>query len=138
LEVPIPLKYIGADMWLVKYKLNGLDMEQQYQMAKEISDHAENTMVKHDIAEYLANAWNKPLDIVKKHLDVKTENAADKMKNLYNIETMINKYLDYLTCNTENEIKTGYREIRKVLVFSYPITEICGTFSYRLKISMAQ
>jgi DNA primase len=97
-----------ADLFLLKHALEGMTKEQQYQAAITISQQAENDMVRYDIAKYLADLWDKPLEIVRSYLNIKNENQEDKLAKLKRVEVLIENYNRQVTENIKSRVYIGY------------------------------
>lgn len=106
----------SADMFLLRRAIeNEPDQQKQYIIAKRIADQAINDMVRHDMAQFLAQRWGKDLNTVLQFLGARGDSRAQLLAKIYRVDDTITKYKQYVQKRDEACVTTGYPSLNKYM-----------------------
>lgn len=118
------LKSEHSEKVLLKIELDKcLDQVDEYEIAQRMISPIKNVVLKAEIAEYLAERWKTPVEIVKQHIN-STESKIDYLSDLNLFSTSLNEYREEAEKGDEGKIFTGYKDIDSYLVGGMKPTEV--------------
>lgn len=80
------LEMDSIDMFTLKYMLSiSTNLEQEYRQSQQFCRQVNNEMIKSDIAEFLAKRWAKPVEEVRKYLDVPRDTKDELIAKQHDI-----------------------------------------------------
>ena len=80
------LEMDSIDMFTLRYMLSiSTNLEQEYRQSQQFCRQVNNEMIKSDIAEFLAKRWAKPVEEVRKYLDVPRDTKDELIAKQHDI-----------------------------------------------------
>ncbi len=95
----------SIEMFLVKHITKQNSLVVQKKRVAELVNTIKDPLIKLDIATYLSNVWQKPLDTIKEFLKVKQETLDEVLSDFADISQCASE----LISSSENPIHFGYR-----------------------------
>ena len=120
--------YESIDLYCVKQMVDSEpDRDVQEKNIMEFMNTVRNPMVRADIAEYLAKAWNRNVSLVRELLNVKTDTAEEKMQDVVSIDTA---YMKLQNKQEEEKFGTGLTNIDETIRFAKKDVVVLGAYSF--------
>lgn len=120
--------YESIDLYCVKQMVDSeSDRDVQEKNIMEFMNTVRNPMVRADIAEYLAKAWNRDISLVRELLNVKTDTAEEKMQDVVSIDTA---YMKLQNKQEEEKFGTGLTNIDETIRFAEKDVVVLGAYSF--------
>lgn len=92
------------EMFLLRQELDMcLEQTDEYEVARGFVKYTQNKMIRAEMADYLAERWNKPKDVVLGFMETKVE-IVDYDKDLKTFDTSLEGYRDILNEGTKGRI----------------------------------
>jgi DNA primase len=81
------------EMFLLKQELDKcLEQTDEYEVAKNFTKYTKNKMIRAEMANYLADRWNKPKDLVFDYMETEDSNI-DREKDIQNFSDIKDKFI---------------------------------------------
>lgn len=107
------LKTVPLDIAALEIELDELhDKQSEYKKAANYCKTVKDTLIKSDIAELLTKRWNKPLDEVKRYLNIDTETADELVAVADDTDSAFRKFKEYMESGSTN---LGFKSIDESL-----------------------
>lgn len=101
------LKSQTSDMYLLKWDLDHCaDIEDEYEVSREYATSTRNKMVRAEMAQYLAERWDKPIEVVNSHMETEgsIKNYAD---DLITFSQALEDYRAFIKQGDEGKVYFG-------------------------------
>ena len=109
------LKGETSEMFMLKKDLNdALDISDEYTIAHEYAKTTFNKMIRADMASFLSKRWNKPLEIVKSHMN-SDDSTIDYGKKIYGASESWLSYQERARNGSKDKIFTNLRDVDKFI-----------------------
>lgn len=99
------------ELFLLRQELDKcLEQQDEYEVAKEFVKYTKNEMIRAEMADYLAKRWNKPKEIVSKHMETTAE-TVDYEADLKTFDVSLEGYKKILNEGTEGRVFFNLKKV---------------------------
>lgn len=101
------------EIYLLKQELDKcLEQQDEYEVARNFARYTHNKMIRAEMADYLAERWNKPKDLVRSHMETDIE-IVDYEADLKTFDVALEGYKKTLNEGTEGRVFFGLKDLDK-------------------------
>jgi replicative DNA helicase/5S rRNA maturation endonuclease (ribonuclease M5) len=112
------------EMFLLKQELEiCLDREDEYEVAKTFSKKTQNKMLKAEMADFLSKRWNKPITLVREHMEAEVT-TTDYIGDMYGFMESMNAYREFVEKGDEGKVFSGLKGVDNLIKGMRP-GEVC-------------
>jgi DNA primase len=133
-EIATACTYESIDLYCVRQLIaNEPDRDMQENAIIEFMKTVRNPMTRADIAEFLAKTWDRDITLVRELLNVQTDTAVEKMRDVVSIESAFMKLQNK---HEEETFGTGFDNIDRTIQFTKKNVIVLGAYSFSGKTDM--
>lgn len=101
------------EIYLLKQELDKcLEQQDEYEVARNFVRYTHNKMIRAEMADYLAERWNKPKELVRSHMETEVE-IVDYEADLKTFDVALEGYKKTLNEGTEGRVFFGLKDLDK-------------------------